>query len=131
MNLFQILALLVVGSLLLVSLVAVVRGTIARRAGLLWVLVWLAAGVAIAQPEVTRVIAKTLGIGRGADLLLYCAVVVMLIGFLMTYARLTHLQRDLTLVVRHLATRDAVINTSMVGEGVTTDQEPAANPSHP
>ena len=124
MNLFQILALLVVGSLLLVSLVAVVRGTIARRAGLLWVLVWLAAGVAIAQPEVTRVIAKTLGIGRGA-------VVVMLIGFLMTYARLTHLQRDLTLVVRHLATRDAVINTSMVGEGVTTDQEPAANPSHP
>ena len=128
MNLFQILALIVVGVLFLVSLVAVARGSIARRDGLLWTLLWLAAGVAIARPEVTRVIAKTLGIGRGADLLLYCAVVFMLIGFLMTYARLRRLQHELTLVVRHLATREAIVNTSMVGERLIADQEAATNP---
>lgn len=127
MNLFQILALIVVGVLFLVSLVAVARGSIARRDGLLWTLLWLAAGVAIARPEVTRVIAKTLGIGRGADLLLYCAVVFMLIGFLMTYARLRRLQHELTLVVRHLATRDAIVNTSLLSE--TIAQHPTTDPS--
>ena len=124
MNLFQILALIVVGSLFLVSVVAVVRGSIARRAGLLWTLVWMAAGVTIARPEVTRVIAETLGIGRGADLLLYCAVVVMLIGFLMTYSRLRRLQQDLTTVVRHLATRDATTNTSEVHDDAASKPEP-------
>lgn len=127
MNLFQILALIVVGVLFLVSLVAVARGSIARRDGLLWTLLWLAAGVAIARPEVTRVIARTLGIGRGADLLLYCAVVFMLIGFLMTYARLRRLQHELTLVVRHLATRDAIVNTSLLSE--TIAQHPTTDTS--
>ncbi|MEK7731822.1 MAG: DUF2304 family protein, partial [Planctomycetota bacterium] len=45
--------------------------------------------------------------GRGADLVLYCAVIVMLIGFFMVYARLRRLRRDLTLLSRHLAIRDA------------------------
>ena len=110
MNLFQILALLVVGVLLLVSLIAVSRGSVARRDGILWILMWLAAGVAIAWPGLTQVAARAMGIRRGADLVLYSAVVVMMIGFLMTYSRLRKLRRELTLMVRHLAKRDAVVN---------------------
>ena len=108
MNLFQVLALFVVGCLFIVSVVAMVRGWAGRREALIWAAVWLGAGVAIVWPGVTRVVANALGIGRGADLVLYCAVVVMMVGFLMVYVRLRHLRQELTLLVRHLAIRDAV-----------------------
>ncbi|MCH7592822.1 MAG: DUF2304 domain-containing protein [Planctomycetes bacterium] len=127
MNLFQILALGVVGLLLLVSVTGVLRGSVARRDGILWTLLWLAAGIAIIRPGVTRVVAKALGIGRGADLVLYCAVVVMMIGFLMTYSRLRRIQRDLTLVVRHIAKREAAVNLSPAEDNAPSDQGPATD----
>jgi len=106
-NLFQIIALCVMGLLLALTLIALVRGWATRRESLLWSMVWIAGGAAISWPEMTKDIAKRLGIGRGADLLLYCAVVVMLVGFLMIYARLRRLRSELTLIVRHLAIKDA------------------------
>ena len=121
MNLFQILALLVVGLLFILSVVVMLRSGATRREGLFWAVIWLAAGVAIIWPDVTRVVARILGIGRGADLLLYCAVVIMMIGFSMVYVRLRRLQRELTLVVRHLAIRDAV----------ATSPRPHLDPSRP
>jgi hypothetical protein len=108
-NLFQIFAIIVVGSLFVLTLVGMLRGWATRREGVVWAVVWLTAGVAIAWPKVTAVVAHVLGIGRGADLVLYCAVVVMLIGFLTVYARLRRIQHDLTILVRHLAIRDVVI----------------------
>ena len=114
MNLFQIIALLVVALLLIVTLTATFRGWATRREGLVWTLVWLATGVAIAWPGVTKKVANALGIGRGADLVLYSAVVVMLVGVLMVYVRLRRIQRELTLIVRHIAIRDAVKTTSVV-----------------
>ena len=122
MNLFQILALTVVGILLLVSVTAVFRGSVARRDAILWTLVWLAAGVAIVRPGITRVVARALGIGRGADLVFYCAVVVMMIGFLMTYSRLRRIQRELTLVVRHIAKREAAVDTALDDPEAPSDQ---------
>jgi hypothetical protein len=107
MNLFQILAIAIVTGLLALSLVATVRGWATRREGLVWAFVWLCTGVAIARPDLTVLVAGAMGIGRGADLVLYCAVIVMLIGFFMVYARLRRLRRDLTLLSRHLAIRDA------------------------
>ncbi|MHC4696675.1 MAG: DUF2304 family protein [Planctomycetota bacterium] len=108
MNPFQIVALVVIGVLFIATIAATVRGSVTRREGLAWALLWLAAGIAIARPGITAATARALGIGRGADLVLYCAVVVMLVGFLMVYARLRRLRRDVTLLVRHLAIRDAV-----------------------
>ena len=106
-NLFQILAVAIVGGLFALSVVAMFRGWATRREGLTWAFVWLCTGVAIVRPDLTVLVAGALGIGRGADLVLYCAVIVMLIGFFMVYARLRRLRRDLTLLSRHLAIRDA------------------------
>jgi len=107
MNLFQVIALIVVALLLAITVTAIVRGRATRREGAVWLLVWLAAGVAFAWPAITTKVANLLGIRRGADLVLYCAVVVMLVGFLMVYIRMRRLQRELTLIVRHMAVRDA------------------------
>ena len=108
MNLFQIVALAVITLLLIVTVTATVRGAATRREGFGWASLWLAVGVAIAWPNVTAVVARALGIGRGADLVLYCTVVIMLVGFLMVYARLRRLRCEMTLLVRHLAIRDAL-----------------------
>ena len=107
MTLFQVAALIVVAMMCIATFTAFFRSGFARRDALAWSLVWGVAGVAIAWPQLTTMAARALGIRRGADLVLYCAVVVMMVGFLMVYSRLRQVRRDLTLVVRHLALREA------------------------
>jgi len=108
MSPFQLVALPLIAVLFVATVAATFRGSVARREGFLWSLLWLAAGTAIALPEITAALARALGIGRGADLVLYIAVVVMLVGFLTVYTRLRRLRREITLIVRHLAIRDAI-----------------------
>jgi len=108
MNLFQLLALGVVGCLLVVTVVAAVKGWTTRGGGLAWGLVWVAAGVVIVDPDLTFVFSKRLGLSKGADLVVYGAVLAMLVGFFMVYARLHRLRRDLTLLARHLAIQNAI-----------------------
>lgn len=106
LNGFQWSALIVIALLFGVTIHAWFRGG-ARRDRLFWAVVWLAAGTAIAWPRSTVLIAHALGIGRGADLVLYCAVLAMMIGFLMVYARLQRLSREITLLTRHIALRES------------------------
>ena len=108
MNAFQILALGILAALFALTAVATAKGSVSRRDGFFWILLWLAAGTAVAWPQVMGFLARKLGIGRGADLVLYGAVVVVMIGFLMVYVRLRKLQREVTLLVRHLAIYEAI-----------------------
>jgi hypothetical protein len=117
MTLFQILAIVVLVCLFVLTVFAMLRGWATRRDAFIWTMVWLAAAIAIVWPQSTVVIARMLGIGRGADLILYCSVVVMLIGFLMVYVRLRRIRREMTLLVRRLALRDALIRQPDVGRG--------------
>jgi len=126
MSLFQIIAMSVMGLLLALTLIAMLRGRATRREGLPWSLVWIAAGAAIAWPDMTTRIARRLGIDRGSNLLLYCSVVVMLIGFLMIYARLRRMRRELTLIVRHLALKDAEVGRADHPSAAAFPGEPAA-----
>ena len=107
MNVFQILLLIVMGGLLAVSVAAFVCRWVPRAASALWTVFCVVAGLAVIWPDVTTDIAKALGIGRGKDLLLYCAIVIMMIGFLMVYVRLRRIRRDVTLLVRHIAILEA------------------------
>ena len=107
MNFFQILILGVLVFLLGVNIVSVIRGWTTRRESLLVALICIVAAIATAWPETTVRVAHALGIGRGADLVFYCAVVVMMVGFWMVYIRLRHLRREITLLVRQIAIQDA------------------------
>ena len=104
---FQTMAVVVLGSLVALTLTGACLGRVTRREGVGWTLLWLCAAAAILRPEWTGHVARVLGIGRGADLVLYCAVVVMMVGFMMVYLRMRRFQRELTLVVRHLAIQEA------------------------
>jgi len=108
MSAFQIVSLVVLAIFLAGTLGMVFRRRVSRRVGLSWAVIWLAAGVAIAWPGSTRMAAGVLGIGRGADLVLYCFVLIVLSGFYMIYVRLRRLDTNLTRLVRSLAIQNAV-----------------------
>ena len=107
MNVFQVLGLALLGLLAAVTVWAAVRGAMRRRTAALWLMVWASAATAIAMPGLTMDIAHLLGIGRGADLVFYCAILAMMVGFFFLFARLRRLEEDMTRLVRHLAIRDA------------------------
>jgi small membrane protein len=108
MTLIQVALVTAITALIIGGFVSTIKGFIRRRECVAWTLVCVVAVVSVIWPDITRRAAAFFGIGRGADLLLYGSVVVMMLGFLMTYVRLQRLRRELTLLVRHLAIRDAV-----------------------
>jgi len=89
------------------SLVARLRGRIGARSGVAWVILWCSAGAAIAFPESTVVVARFLGISRGADLVFYCAILGMLMGFFAIYVKLRRIERNITTLVREVALAQA------------------------
>ncbi len=107
LNGFQWAALSVIVLLIAVTVRGWYRGGGAQRDRIFWIMLWIVAGRAIAWPKGTVLLAHALGIGRGTDLVLYCAVLTMLVGFLMVYARLQKLNREITLLTRHLALQEA------------------------
>lgn len=74
---------------------------------LVMLLAFAAAGLAIAFPGVINDVAVFLGIGRGADLLLYGLVVVFVGNAITTSAHHRQLQREITQLARIVAIRDS------------------------
>ena len=107
MTSFQWIAFAVLGVSFVITLMLTVRRRIAPRVGFAWGMLWIAAAVAIARPELTATIARALGIGRGTDLVLYVAILAMVFGFVAVYVRMRRIESDLTKIVRELAIRNA------------------------
>ncbi len=107
MTTFQIILLSVLGATATAIVVAAARRRIGRLVALAWTAV-LAAGMVFAiEPDWTTAIARKVGINRGTDLVLYVLAVASIQGFLLLYLKLRRVRRELTLLVRELAIRDA------------------------
>ena len=107
MTTFQLLTLPFLVAAILFTGAATARRRITPGTGAFWILLWLAAAISIADPGILVVLAKFLGIGRGADLVLYVSILVTFVGFFLMYLRYRRLSDQLTEIVRHLAIRDA------------------------
>jgi hypothetical protein len=107
MRLFQLLALPLIAAMLVVSVRNVVRVRARPLASAFWLLLWFAAGAAVAVPNATTRVARLLGIQRGADLLVYSTVLGFFVGFYLVYLKLRQLTREITLLTRELAILDA------------------------
>jgi hypothetical protein len=107
MTLFQWLSLSFLAGLLLIEVWQAARSSSLRNVWWLRVAVWLATAAAIARPEWITQVARTLGIQRGADLVTYGAVLLLLITSLYFYARYLRLQQQITALTRRLAQLEA------------------------
>ena len=67
---------------------------------IIWLVFWLCLGVAFFVPQQLTKLANLVGVGRGADLVLYLAVVVVFYLMFRIFARLEKMERGITKVVR-------------------------------
>ncbi len=104
---FQIIAVSVLGLLLLRDLWNWSRPYPGKFVRLLRCLVWIGAGVAIADPWLVQSVATAMGIGRAADAVLYVFVLAFLWVSFYLYTRCLRLEREITALTRHLAIREA------------------------
>lgn len=107
MRLFQLIAVPLIAVMLLVSIRSVVKVPARLVASLFWVVLWIAALFAVIYPDTTTELAKTLGIRRGADLLVYSAVLSFIVGFYLVSLRLRQMSREITLLTREVALLEA------------------------
>lgn len=79
------------------------EGKISTPAMFGWVFLWTAVELIIWVPEVTTSIARILGIGRGADLIIYSSIVVLFYLVFRVYVKLEDIERQITTLVRKIA----------------------------
>ena len=108
MNVFQYLVVALMLLLSVATLRSATRGGIRKRIAIFWLMVWFGAGTIALWPRSTMLVARALGIGRGADLVLYCTAFATLVGFFYIYVRFRRLDRSMTLLVRQIAVERAL-----------------------
>ena len=92
----------------------------------------LAAGaVAVIVPETTQKVAEIVGVGRGADLITYISIVVVMFVLLHYYTKFVDLQRHVTELTRELAIlRAEVDRVATIGEAsASAPASPAGSPA--
>ncbi len=82
------------------------EAAISFREAILWTILWSCAGVVILLPQTTDILARTLGVGRGVDVILYASVVLLFIALFRLHVTVEKLERKLTDIVRAEALRD-------------------------
>jgi len=75
-------------------------------AALFWILLWTAIIISVLLKEWTSTLAQHFGIGRGADLLLFAAVLSLSYLSFRLYVRVEELRQELTRLIRALAIRE-------------------------
>lgn len=77
------------------------------RSFLFWGTVFAAAILGVVDPSITTRLARFLGIGRGADLVIYFSIVILFYLIFRLTITLEELRNDLTIIIRELALKNA------------------------
>lgn len=92
------------------AITRVVRKARQRRIPSAWAallsLIWVGLVVVSLLPQTTDLLAAQVGIGRGADLLVYISIIALFYLVFRLVLRLERLQQDITKVVRAMALKD-------------------------
>lgn len=104
---FQYIGIIAMILFLLITIGAMSTKRLGRIPSLLWILVWAFGIIALFNPNITTTLANSVGIHRGADLLLYIVVIIMTTGFFSMYLRLRQIRKEFTLLVRKLSIIEA------------------------
>ncbi len=82
------------------------KGALSRKGIAIWLLLWVAVLIALWNPTITNRIAGFLGVGRGADAVLYVSSVVLFYTMFRLYGRLEHLEHQLSEMAKKSALKD-------------------------
>jgi hypothetical protein len=85
-----------------------------------------AGAVAVVMPETTQEAAELVGVGRGADLITYIAIIAVMFVLLHYYTKFVDLQRQLTEITRELAILRTEVDRFAPAVRLPEDARPAA-----
>lgn len=74
---------------------------------LLWLVIWMVVGIVFWLPQATSFLANILGIGRGADLVIYISIIFLFYLLFKIFLILDRQQQEITKIIRHLALNEA------------------------
>lgn len=66
----------------------------------IWTIFWVAVILSTLAPQKTDVVAKFLGVGRGADLLVYLSVIILFFVVFKIIVKLEKIDKDITKIIR-------------------------------
>ena len=90
---------------------------------------WLVAFGALMKPELSMWLAERLGIGRGADLVLYILTLLFIWAHSQHYVKRKQLEAQITLLVRELAIHEAQHDAGGAVSPATDVPQPRESPS--
>jgi len=70
---------------------------------LFWILFWLAAGTVALLPQTTDTVARLVGVGRGADAVIYLSLIALFYLVFRTYVKIEKTEHEITKLVRKLS----------------------------
>lgn len=82
------------------------RGGLSFRQFALWSLLWVGVAGVASRPESATIVARRLGVGRGADVVVYLALAAVFYLLFRMLARLEDHERQITRLTRELALKD-------------------------
>ncbi len=104
--LIQIVLIAILLAALLVTWKRATQNVISLREAVAWSFLWIAAGVVIALPQTTTVVANFFGVGRGSDFIIYGSVVALFILVFKIFVAIDKLDRKLTDIVQKDALKE-------------------------
>jgi small membrane protein len=82
------------------------KGDINSREYTMWLVFWALVVVATLLPQKTDIIARALGVERGADLLFFVSIIVLFFAVFKIIVKLEKIDRNITEVVRRAAIKN-------------------------
>lgn len=73
---------------------------------IVWIFFWVAAFVILLKPDFSYYLAHILGVGRGADAVMYVSLAVIFFIIFRLFVRLEKIERDITKIVRKISLDD-------------------------
>jgi hypothetical protein len=128
MTAFQIILISTLAALGAFAVIGGLKRSVGRPAAAIILIIAIAGILAAVDPDRTTRFARTIGINRGTDLIVYLVTIVVFQGFVIFYLRLRKVRRELTLLVRHLAILEA---SSRNDPGPIRKNAPEAQASDP
>lgn len=79
------------------------QGFLAFRDAIFWMGFWLVVGAIVLVPETTSFMARMVGVGRGADLVVYLSIVLIFYIIFQITVKIEKIERNITKIVRQVA----------------------------
>lgn len=99
------------------------QGLLGYRDLLFWVGFWIVVGIIVVLPEVTSFLASLVGVGRGADLVIYLAIVLIFYIIFQIMVKIERIERNITKIVREVAMKEeATKDKQQMNNKVTSNQ---------